>query len=98
MLDICIPLSEDTNGIISAMNGSCISSVISSWRSRSPPLSKSGTDTSSARARRSKDESVGVAFSFSIFGGNERYVVLCRKHFSAALRTGTCPDWRSGSR
>jgi thymidine kinase len=31
-------------------------------------------------------------------GGNERYVALCRKHFSEALRTGTCPGWRSGSR
>jgi thymidine kinase len=31
-------------------------------------------------------------------GGNERYVSLCRKHFSEALRTGTCPELRSGSR
>lgn len=26
-------------------------------------------------------------------GGNERYVPLCRKHFSEALRTGACPGW-----
>lgn len=26
-------------------------------------------------------------------GGNERYVPLCRKHFSEALRTGNCPGW-----
>src|SRR5262245_59558075 len=25
-------------------------------------------------------------------GGNERYVSLCRKHFSEAHRTGVCPD------
>ena len=30
MLDICIPFSEDTNGSISAMNGSFINSLISS--------------------------------------------------------------------
>ena len=30
MLDICIPFSEETNGIISAMNGSFINSLISS--------------------------------------------------------------------
>jgi thymidine kinase len=28
-------------------------------------------------------------------GGNERYVSLCRKHFSEALRTGDCPGWRA---
>jgi thymidine kinase len=27
-------------------------------------------------------------------GGNERYVPLCRKHFSEALRTGACPGWK----
>jgi thymidine kinase len=26
-------------------------------------------------------------------GGNERYVSLCRKHFSEAHRTGVCPGW-----
>ena len=31
-------------------------------------------------------------------GGNERYVPLCRKHFSEALRTGACPGWRAASR
>lgn len=30
MLDICIPFSDETNGIISAMNGSFINSAISS--------------------------------------------------------------------
>ena len=67
MLDICIPFNCETNGSISAMNGSFISSLISSWRFRSPPLNRSGTDTSRALANRSNDESVGVAFSFSIF-------------------------------
>ena len=27
-------------------------------------------------------------------GGNERYVPLCRKHFSEAVRTGACPGWK----
>ena len=27
-------------------------------------------------------------------GGNERYVSLCRKHFSEAIRTGACPGWK----
>ena len=27
-------------------------------------------------------------------GGNERYVSLCRKHFSEAMNTGICPGWR----
>jgi len=27
-------------------------------------------------------------------GGNERYVPLCRRHFSEALRSGVCPGWR----
>ena len=27
-------------------------------------------------------------------GGNDRYVSLCRRHFSEAQRTGTCPGWR----
>src|SRR5271168_4202090 len=65
-LDICIPFSCDTNGRISAMNWSFTSSLISSWRLFSPPLSSSGTVTSRARASRSRDDSVGVAFSFSI--------------------------------
>jgi thymidine kinase len=26
-------------------------------------------------------------------GGNERYVSLCRKHFSESLRTGVCVGW-----
>ena len=26
-------------------------------------------------------------------GGNERYVPLCRKHFTEAQRTGACPGW-----
>ena len=30
-------------------------------------------------------------------GGNERYVSLCRKHFSEALRTGECPGWPTGA-
>src|SRR5437868_6300200 len=29
-------------------------------------------------------------------GGNERYVSLCRKHFSESMRTGVCPGWRPG--
>jgi thymidine kinase len=28
-------------------------------------------------------------------GGNDRYVSLCRRHFSEALRSGECPGWRS---
>lgn len=28
-------------------------------------------------------------------GGNDRYVSLCRKHFTEAVRTGTCPGWRA---
>ena len=28
-------------------------------------------------------------------GGNDRYVSLCRKHFSEAMATGVCPGWRS---
>ena len=67
MLDICIPFSCETKGSISAMNGSFINSLISSWRFRSPPLNRSGTATSRALAKRSSEESVGVAFSFSIF-------------------------------
>lgn len=27
-------------------------------------------------------------------GGNNRYVSLCRKHFSEAIKTGNCPGWR----
>jgi thymidine kinase len=27
-------------------------------------------------------------------GGNDRYVVVCRKHFSEALQTGQCPGWK----
>ncbi len=27
-------------------------------------------------------------------GGNERYVSLCRKHFSESMRTGVCSGWR----
>lgn len=27
-------------------------------------------------------------------GGNERYVSLCRKHFSESMRTGECPGWK----
>jgi thymidine kinase len=27
-------------------------------------------------------------------GGNERYVSLCRKHFSESMRTGVCKEWR----
>jgi thymidine kinase len=30
-------------------------------------------------------------------GGNERYVSLCRKHFSEAHRTGICPEWGPNS-
>ena len=26
-------------------------------------------------------------------GGNERYVSLCRRHFSESMRTGVCTDW-----
>ncbi len=37
-LDICIPFSCETNGRISAINWSFISSLISSWRVFSPPL------------------------------------------------------------
>jgi thymidine kinase len=31
-------------------------------------------------------------------GGNERYVSLCRKHFSESMRTGVCTGWRQESR
>jgi thymidine kinase len=27
-------------------------------------------------------------------GGNERYVSLCRKHFSESMKTGVCTGWR----
>jgi thymidine kinase len=27
-------------------------------------------------------------------GGNDRYVSLCRRHFTEAQRTGACPGWR----
>lgn len=27
-------------------------------------------------------------------GGNDRYVSLCRRHFSEAQRTGQCPAWK----
>jgi len=27
-------------------------------------------------------------------GSNDRYVSLCRKHFSEAIRTGACPGWK----
>ena len=27
-------------------------------------------------------------------GGNERYVSLCRKHFSESMRTGVCVGWK----
>jgi hypothetical protein len=27
-------------------------------------------------------------------GGNERYVSLCRRHFSEAMETGSCPGWK----
>jgi thymidine kinase len=30
-------------------------------------------------------------------GGNERYVSLCRKHFSESLKTGVCTGWRPES-
>jgi thymidine kinase len=31
-------------------------------------------------------------------GGNDRYVSVCRRHFSEAVRTGTCPGWRPDGR
>ena len=31
-------------------------------------------------------------------GGNERYVSLCRKHFSESLRTGRCTGWKAEQR
>ena len=31
-------------------------------------------------------------------GGNDRYVSVCRRHFSEAMRTGTCPGWRPDGR
>jgi thymidine kinase len=31
-------------------------------------------------------------------GGNDRYVSLCRRHFSEAMRTGACPGWRPEGR
>ena len=31
-------------------------------------------------------------------GGNERYVSLCRKHFSEAMATGVCSGWRPENR
>ncbi|MFN5290506.1 MAG: hypothetical protein ACK5E4_10515, partial [Planctomycetia bacterium] len=27
-------------------------------------------------------------------GGNERYVPLCRKHFSESISTGLCTGWK----
>jgi len=27
-------------------------------------------------------------------GGNERYISLCRKHFSESMRSGTCAGWK----
>ena len=27
-------------------------------------------------------------------GGNERYIPLCRKHFTDSLRTGACVGWK----
>lgn len=30
-------------------------------------------------------------------GGNDRYVPLCRKHFSESLRTGRCTGWKAES-
>jgi thymidine kinase len=27
-------------------------------------------------------------------GGNDRYVSLCRRHFSESLRSGRCAGWR----
>ena len=30
-------------------------------------------------------------------GGNDRYIPLCRKHFSEAIRTGNCPGWKQGN-
>lgn len=29
-------------------------------------------------------------------GGNDRYVPLCRKHFSESIRTGRCTGWQAG--
>jgi thymidine kinase len=29
-------------------------------------------------------------------GGNNRYVPLCRKHFSQSVNTGVCAGWRPG--
>jgi thymidine kinase len=31
-------------------------------------------------------------------GGNDRYVSLCRKHFSESMRTGVCTGWRPDAR
>ncbi len=31
-------------------------------------------------------------------GGNERYVSLCRKHFSESMKTGVCTEWRQEGR
>ena len=31
-------------------------------------------------------------------GGNDRYVSLCRKHFSESVRTGRCAGWRPDGR
>ncbi|HEX3148893.1 MAG TPA: thymidine kinase [Gemmataceae bacterium] len=30
-------------------------------------------------------------------GGNDRYVSLCRKHFSESMRTGICTGWPGGT-
>ena len=30
-------------------------------------------------------------------GGNDRYVPLCRKHFSESVRTGRCTGWKADS-
>ena len=57
-----MPSSLETNGISSEMNSSDISSRINCSRVGLPPVSKSGTVTSSALAKRSRELSVGVAF------------------------------------
>ena len=33
-----------------------------------------------------------------VIGGNERYVSLCRKHFSESMKTGVCTEWRQEGR
>jgi thymidine kinase len=43
-----------------------------------------------------KDGSVEREGAQIEIGGNNRYVPLCRKHFSQSVNTGVCAGWRPG--